>query len=115
MNKSIYAVVLVLVLLAMVTIVTVPPAAGAATGDQAAHALGSATGNGEAVQRPAGPETMEPLCPSPSVDGFGGIATLPWAAQPQVGPPCCESLCDQVCGVGEPCLCKRCQVLGCGV
>lgn len=33
----------------------------------------------------------------------------------EVGAPCCAPLCDATCGVGEPCLCKRCVVLGCGL
>jgi hypothetical protein len=33
----------------------------------------------------------------------------------ETGQPCCVSLCEQICGVGEACACKRCQVFGCGL
>jgi len=60
----------------------------------------------------------------PAVDGstcrdrVGGLETaleLPMDKPLQAGAPCCATLCDATCGVGEPCLCKRCVVLGCGV
>lgn len=27
--------------------------------------------------------------------------------------PCCQTLCDQICGVNQACACKRCVVFGC--
>lgn len=35
--------------------------------------------------------------------------------QTEVGSPCCQTLCAQICGEGTPCLCKRCQLFACGV
>jgi len=55
------------------------------------------------------------LCLDGMADGLVAGPALSPIAEPQVGQPCCAALCEQVCGVGEPCLCKRCQVLGCGV
>jgi len=55
------------------------------------------------------------ICRDPAEDPFA-TSVVPAVTGPlQTGQPCCAALCDATCGVGEPCLCKRCQVLGCGV
>lgn len=54
-------------------------------------------------------------CPNEAGGGGGEGVDFSHDLEPLAGAPCCASLCEQVCGIGEPCLCKRCQVLGCGV
>jgi hypothetical protein len=59
---------------------------------------------GETIEAPA------PLCAEESAAPFVDLEPLE-----QTGQPCCQSLCEQTCGVGEACACKRCIVFGCGV
>ena len=112
MKRSIYA---VLVILSLAVVAATAATAPAAANEPSANALGPNAGDEATVAVPAGLQSVEPLCPSASATGFNAGPSLPWTTQPQVGSPCCDSLCAQVCGVGEPCACKRCQVLGCGV
>lgn len=50
------------------------------------------------------------ICPN-GEEGVGSLMDV----ETQVGQPCCVELCEQICGIGEACACKRCQVFGCGL
>jgi hypothetical protein len=80
---------------------------------QAAVVLAAPPPVPESAVSPAPVETIEapaPLCAEESAAPFLDLEPLE-----QTGQPCCQSLCEQTCGVGEACACKRCIVLGCGV
>ena len=121
MKRSTYAVLWALTLVLVLATVSLASAAPQAPADQpAAEAPVMRTAQDGTLAAPVsdsevGSQAGTLLC----LDGMAGgpviSPSLPSIARPQVGSPCCESLCDQVCGVGEACFCKRCQVLGCGV
>jgi|GEM_PF-2632124 len=113
MKRSIYAVLLVLALATVAAVIAAPQTAA---DEPAAEAPVTRTAQDGTLTEPAaGPEAGALLCLDGMADGLVAGPVLSPIAEPQVGQPCCTTLCEQVCGVGEPCLCKRCQVLGCGV
>lgn len=64
-------------------------------------------------QAALGAETEGSLClgdtggqPAPALE------PSPVAGQ-NLASPCCQTLCDQVCGVNQACACRRCVVFGC--
>lgn len=71
--------------------------------------------DGAAVEASAGPVVDVAVCSDQDGGLFGPEMGLSLPEPPQVGQPCCVTLCEAVCGVGEPCACKRCQVFGCGL
>jgi hypothetical protein len=113
MKRSIHAVLLVLALATVGSVIATPSTAA----DQpAAQAPVAQTAQDGTLTEPAvGPDAGDPLCLDGMTNGLVISPSLSPIAQPQVGAPCCADLCEQICGVGEACLCKRCQVLGCGV
>jgi hypothetical protein len=62
----------------------------------------------------AEPQAEEPFCEEMAADSAEALFDLGPISQPAMS-PCCQALCDQVCGVGEHCVCHRCQVVGCSV
>lgn len=64
----------------------------------------------EGVVTPAAAPAPAPLCAEEGTAAFLDLEPVE-----QTGQPCCQSLCEQTCGVGEPCACKRCVVVGCGL
>jgi len=113
MKRSIYAGLLILTLATVAAIATAPDLS--ANEPLAEGRALQADGATEATAVSPAPEAADPLCPSGAGFDLGVEALQAPFHQPQVGSPCCDSLCAQICGVGEPCACKRCQVLGCGV
>ena len=62
-----------------------------------------------------GAQSDRSICQDDAVEDMGiGLESL-MDVETQVGQPCCQALCEQICGIGEACLCKRCLVLGCGL
>jgi hypothetical protein len=60
-----------------------------------------------------GAQAEDPLClADPARQGEPVLDPVP-AARQELMSPCCQTLCDQICGVNQACACKRCVVFGC--